>query len=247
VRIVNVDSSPELLARPVRGGAATPVYVVNFDQESAENPDYETLKVGDIAGGNYTEIEADGTVVSYGDALCWLDILQSVTAARLTSPSNDFILNDPEGSITAKTSSRYPADYVSMNIQLNHNWALGTRIHPHLHWWQTTANTPHWMIGYRWQKQGAAKTTAWSIQKWSSNSFTWSAGTLNQITELGTITPPAGYGEVSDIIQFRLYRDYTNVSALFTGGDPVNASQDFVNMDIHYRVDTAGSRLEYEK
>jgi hypothetical protein len=247
IRIVNVDTTPEMLSRPVGGGAAQPVYVVNFDLQSGCNPEFDTLQVGDITGGNYAEIEADGTIVFYGNATCWRDELQSVTSARLTSPAGDFVLNDPEGSITSKISSRYPTDYVSMNLQINHDWALGTTIHPHLHWWQTTANVPNWMIGYRWQKQGSAKTTAWTHQKWSSNSFTWTAGTLNQITELATIAAPAGYGEVSDIVQIRLYRDYTNVSLLFGAGDPVNASQDFVNLDVHIQVDTLGSHLEYSK
>ena len=37
-----------------------PVYVVNFDQTSGDNPEFDTLQVGDIAGGDYFEVEADG-------------------------------------------------------------------------------------------------------------------------------------------------------------------------------------------
>ena len=106
VYIVNIDSDPDVAARPIAGGAAQPVYVTNFDESGGLNPELESIKIGDVDGGNYTEVEADGTVVAYGDAKCWKDILQSVTAARLTSPSSDFELNDPEGSITAKHSAR---------------------------------------------------------------------------------------------------------------------------------------------
>ena len=83
--------------------------------------------------------------------------------------------------------------------------------------------------------------------KWATNAFTWSAGTLNQITDFGSITPPVGYNDVSDIVEFRIYRDYTNVSGLFTGSDPVNASQFIINFDVHKRINSLGSREEYSK
>lgn len=239
VRIVNVEYDADVANRGVKGGAAIPVYVTNFTNDPTQ--------LGDVSGGNYTEFSEDGTMQAHGDATCFRDELQSVTAARLTSPSSDFEQNDAEGSITAKVSARYPTDYVSMNLQLNHDWAKGTVIMPHLHWWQTTGNIPNWLIGYRWQKQGAAKTSSWSNLKWVENAFTWSAGILNQITTFGEITPPVGYGQVSDIVQFRLYRDYTDVSTEFGAGDPVNASQDFVNFDIHIEVDMLGSSEEYIK
>lgn len=203
--------------------------------------------MGDIAGGNYTQWGFDGTMQSFGDAICYRDELQSVTGARITSPAGDFQQNIAEAAVTAKTSARYPTDYITTNWQLNHDWALGTSIYPHLHWWQTTTNTPNWLLAYRWQKQGSAKTTSWTLLPWTENVFTWEEGTLNQITKFGAIAAPTGYGEVSDIVQIRLYRDYTNVSTEFTGNDPVNADQDFINMDTHIQVDMFGSRSEYGK
>jgi hypothetical protein len=241
VRIVNVEYDADVAARGVKGGAAIPVYVTNFSDDGSG------ANIGSVSSGDYTEFENDGTMQAHGDATCYRDELQSVTAAKLTSPSNDFEQNDAEGSITAKTSARYPTDYVSMKLQLNHDWALGTRIYPHLHWWQTSSSTPNWLIEYRWQKQGSVKTTAWSKLKWSDNAFDWSTGVLNQITVFSYINPPAGYGQVSDIVQFRLYRDYTDASLEFGAGDPVNASQDFVNFDIHIEVDMLGSHEEYIK
>ena len=202
---------------------------------------------GSVLAGNYTQFEGDGTMRALGLATCYRDELQSLISTTLTSPSGDFVLNAAECSITAKTSARYPSDYLSTNLQINHDWSPGTAIFPHLHWWQTTANTPNWLIEYRWQKQGSTKTTAWTPIKWSSNAFVWAAGTLNQITIFSSIAAPAGYGQVSDIVQFKIYRDYTDVSGLFLAGDPVNASQDLVNFDTHIQVDTLGSRQEYIK
>lgn len=207
----------------------------------------DTAYFGDVAGGDYTYIEVDGTIQSFGDGTCWRDELQPLTSLRITSPSNDFILNDAEVSLTCKNSARYPTDFVYTNIQLNHDWVLGTALHPHLHWWQAQAATPNWLIAYRWQKQGSAKTTSWTLQEWTSNSFAYTVGTINQITEFSTITPPVGYGQVSDIVQFKFYRDFTNVSTKFTGSDPVASDVEAVQFDIHMQVDMFGSHQEYVK
>lgn len=202
---------------------------------------------GDVPNGNYAEFESDGTLVFYGDATCWRDELQALIGARLESPSSDIVQNNAEGSLTFESTARYPTDYVTTNHQLNHDWANGTNIEVHLHWWQVAAAVPNWLVAYRWQKQGSAKTTTWTELPWSSNVFTYSAGTLNQITDFGVITPPVGYGQVSDIVQFRLYRDVTNVSTEFAGAEAAPGDVDAVNLDTHMQVNMLGSRQEYVK
>ena len=210
-------------------------------------PDFAHMRVGAVSSGDYTEIEADGTMEALGDARVWLDELQSLTGSRLQSPASDVVENIPESSVTFETGARYPTDYVTTNWQLNHHWSLGTSIHPHIHWWQVSANLPNWLLEYRWQKQGDTKTSSWTAVALDDSKFSYSAGTLNQITEGTAIVPPVGYGEVSDIIQVRLYRDVTNVSTLFGGADPEAADVDVVNLDCHVHVDTIGSREEYAK
>lgn len=205
--------------------------------------------LGGYDAGNYTNVETDGTLQAFGNATCFRDELQSITGAQIDSPAGDFQRINAEGNVLAKISARYPTDYIWGSWQLNHDWVLGTTVEAHLHWEQTTANTPNWLFAYRWQRQGKEKTTAWSLMPWTVNAFAWDVAytTLDQITSFGEITPPAGYGQVSDIIQIRLYRDYTNVSTLFTGGDPVNAGQAFVNIDGHINVDMLGSHQRYIK
>jgi hypothetical protein len=196
---------------------------------------------------NYSEFESDGTMVAYGNATCWRDELQSLVGARLESPASDIVQNNAEGSLTFESGARYPTDYVITNHQLNHDWLPGSVIEPHLHWWQERTEVANWLIGYRWQKQGAAKTTTWTNVAWVENIFTWVSGTLNQITDFGPITPPVGYGQVSDIVQFRIYRDVTNVSTLFAGSEATPANIDAVNFDTHIEVNMLGSRQEYVK
>jgi hypothetical protein len=202
-----------------------------------------------LLGGptGYTEFEADGTMLAVGNATCFRDELQSLAAARLESPSSDIVLNIAEASVTFEATARYPADYAITNHQLNHDWLPGSVIDPHLHWWQPDADTVNWMVGYRWQKQGSAKTTPWTDMAATSDIFTYSSGTLNQITEFGPITPPVGYGDVSDVVQFRIYRDVTNVSTLFAGAEASPIDVDATNFDTHIEVNMLGSRQEYAK
>ncbi len=203
------------------------------------------LLVGAISDGNYTEFEADGTRVAKGDATTWKDELGPLTGRRLESPSSRIVYNLPEGSVTFKSNATL-ADYVIINLQINHDWEIGTNIDFHIHWWQNQAAIPNWLIGYRWQVNGQAKTTAWTNYRWTTNIFTYVSGTLNQITDFTIITPPGGAG-ISDILQIRLYRDTANDSTLFTGVDPVATDVDGISSDAHKKINTDGSRQEYTK
>lgn len=200
---------------------------------------------GEETTSDYALFEDDGTLVFNGAATVWRDELGQLIGQRLESPASDIVQNNAEGSLTYKTSAT-TADYVIINIQINHDWKFGSDIKPHLHWFQASATMPHWLIQYRWQKNGSAKTTAWTNQKWAANAFTYSAGTLNQITGFGSIAAPAGYS-ISDILQIRLIRDTANASTLFTGADALAASVEAVSFDVHREIDTVGSRQEYVK
>lgn len=205
--------------------------------------------LGAISAGNYSHIQVDGTIRAFGEASCWRDELQSlISSAALVTPANDIIRNPAEGSITFKTSARYPTDYLVTNHQLNHDWIPGTVIDPHLHWWQISANLPNWLIEWRWQKQLQDKTTAWTQAVVNQNVGAWISNPFNQITDiLNGITPPVGYGQVSDIVQFKIYRDVTNVSGLFAGADPEASDIDVINFDTHIEIDQLGSSQEYVK
>lgn len=236
------------------------VMVTNGNGEIGEDPDYinwdfdtktlytsginaDTATIGSSA--NYTEFEEDGTIVSYGDATTWRDELHELTGENLESPSSQITLNASEGSITFSNSSD-TTEFVIMNVQINHDWKMGTDIYPHLHYWQTSSNVANWLIEYRWQSNDQPKTTTWTRLAWDSTFFTYSSGTLNQIVSFGNISPPAGYG-LSDIVQLKLIRDTNNDSGLFNGTDPEASAVDALSFDVHIQCDTLGSRQEYVK
>lgn len=203
----------------------------------------EPLMVGTAA--HHILIDQYGNLSLVGDATQWDDAQYSLVGQRLESPSSDVVYNHAEGTVDFETGATL-ADYITMNIQKSHSWKAGSVIYPHLHWFQTSATIPNWLIQYRWQKNGAAQTTAWTPQKYTAHVYTWSAGTLNQITKFGTITPPAGY-QLSDIVQYRILRDTTNASTLFAGADGLAATVSAVSFDHHYEKDGWGSNTEYSK
>lgn len=206
-------------------------------------PPTETF--GSLGTGNYAEFQDDGSLVFYGNATCFRDEFGPLIGAKLESPSSDILTNAAEGSITFKATAT-TADYISMPVQINHDAKAGADVYPHIHWWQVSSNIPNWLIQYRWQTNGSAKTTSWTNKKYVSHAFTYTSGTLNQITLFGGLTPPAGAG-VSLILQLRLLRDTTNASTLFSGADPQTGSVEATFYDVHIEVDTLGSREQYSK
>ena len=208
-------------------------------------PRAPSFKIGDVAGGNYTEIEADGTIRFHGNATVFRDEERSLLTQQRLNPSDRLALNLEEGSVTYKNTATV-TDFTITNIQLNHDRKHGANVFPHIHWWQTSANMPNWLLQYRWQVNGSAKETDWNYLPWNDNAFDYVSGELNQITRFGTITPPTGDG-ISDLLQIRLIRDVANASEEFTDPETSPINQDAVSLDAHIEIDTLGSRQEYTK
>lgn len=180
----------------------------------------------------------------YRSSRAWRDELGELLARQFKGTR--ISVNTTEGTEDFADSCVVADDYVIMNVQMNHDKDLTADLHPHLHWFQASANVPNWWLAYRWQSNGQAKTVAWTPLAYTGNVFAYAGGTLVQITEFPAITPPVGAG-LSDIIQIKLSRDTGNVSGLFTGLDPLVGDASALMFDIHFELDTVGSISEYEK
>lgn len=200
-----------------------------------------TLKVGGET--NYTEIESGGTIKFIGNSTVFTDVVRDVT--NLKVQGSGLSINVTENSLDYLTSSNL-LDYAYTNYQIPHEWKIGSTIYPHIHWQQAEDNLPNWLIQYRWQTNGAAKTTSWTNYSLDTNVYTYTSGILNQISHNSGLVPPAG-ASLSDIIQIRLFRDTDNGSGEFSGLDPYTATASVTNVDIHFELDTLGSRTEYTK
>jgi hypothetical protein len=194
---------------------------------------------------NYTTFEADGSMEFVGDATVYDDQQMPLISTTKQNPSGKIIENKEEQTLDFKDSAT-ESDYAIASIQMSHKWKLGTDISPHLHWTQTASGNPNWMVQYRWQRNGQAKTTAWTDLLMNVPIFTYVSGSLDQISNGADITPPTDYS-ISDIVQFRIIRDTDNDSGLFSGTDPVSGDVSSLSFDFHYEINTVGSRSEYSK
>jgi hypothetical protein len=136
------------------------------------------------------------------------------------------------------------------NIQLNHDKDLISSIYPHIHWFQEKNYSPNFLLEYRWQINGGTKVTSWTKLVCNSLAYIYSSGSIHQISYASAILVPIGT-TLSDIIQFRVYRDTTNVSGLFPGNCPYNTGGNATVMmlafDIHFQLNSIGSTDEYIK
>lgn len=192
---------------------------------------------------NYSIFEADGTLQAFGDGTCFRDELGDV--AKLKVVGVGITADDTESAYDFLTSANL-SDYLWTNVQLNHDMKAGANIKPHIHFFQTNNAAPNFLIQYRWQKNGGAKTTSWTNYKCNTLVYTYTSGTLNQIAYGAAITPPVGYN-LSDILQVRVLRDNANTSTVFAGADPYTGSASVTSVDVHIEIDMLGSRSEYAK
>lgn len=194
---------------------------------------------------DYLYVGSDGTLRLFGAATTWLDEKGQLSGAKVVSPSSKIVQDDAEAAFYWKDTAT-TSDYLWTNVQQNHDRKLASVLKPHLHWWQTSATIPNWLLQCRWQVQGQSKTTAWASLQMLTHAFTYVSGTLDQISEFGTIAAPSGDG-VSGILQVRIIRDTTNLSGLFSGVDGLVGNVYAYDFDTHKECDALGSASEYHK
>lgn len=188
---------------------------------------------GDIVSGDYSQFEADGTLVAVGDATCWDDWTFALTPTRqgaLSKPDFDFTnfgLLFPQND----------ADEIAYLIdQCPHKRKAGSNFHPHIHWRQTSTDAPTWKLEYRFLNNGQSSETAFTTITADAEVFAYDdSGGMIQISTFPTIDGSAV--NISAMFEGRLYRD----DNLITGD--VLAKE----FDIHIEIDMLGSRQEYVK
>lgn len=220
--------------------SATPGYLLKADANGLPT-EAGACKVG--GASDYSEFEADGTYKANGAATTFDDLLGDVTRIQVSGVG--IIADNTENALKFQTSANL-SDYAVANYQLRHRWKPGSNGFPHIHFEQTENDVPNFLIRIRWQRNFGAKTTAWTDYKCNTAAVPYVSGTLNQIAYGAALTPPAGYS-LSDIIQFRVFRDNANTSTVFAGADPFSTDVLVTGIDIHIEEDTLGSRTEYSK
>lgn len=226
------------------------LYIVG-NNDGSVNIDFSTgsQKIGDVTGGNYTEIESDGTVEFVGNATVWDDM--RVTPGgfdRAGSADPALVSYQPGGSGIATFLYEFQKDDIAyFTVQLPHSYKTGTDIKAHIHW------TP----GANGDEEDGAKV-GWKIDySWASINGNFGAmATLDlsdacdgvdhkhQMTPDVTIT---GTGKgISSMLICNIKRTDTGTDDTWVG----TASGQLpllLEIDFHYQIDTVGSRESSSK
>lgn len=232
------------------GGAKVQLYgtlcVSDTDDDELATAGTAAVRKGFYAGStsNYTKLDSTGHQTMTGTAKPWRDELGQLLGFKTKGTRITEDLD--EGTVLFADTCQIADDWKLTNVQLNHDKDLAGSIYPHLHWQQASSNVPHWLLQYRWQVQGATKTTAWTTAKYTGHAVSYTSGTINQITKWAAISPPIGAG-LSDIVQFRILRDTDNDSGLFAGADPLTGNAAATMFDLHFQTNSLGSTDEYSK
>lgn len=115
-------------------------------------------------------------------------------------------------------------------VQLPHSYKLSTDIKPHLHYIQTSSDVPVFKLKYRWYKGGDAVPSFTTITS-TTNVHTYTSGSIHQKLRFPDISG-TGMNSISSILDIQIYRE-DNVIV----GDVL-----VKEFDIHYQIDTIGSR-----
>lgn len=134
---------------------------------------------------------------------------------------------------------------IMFNVQMPHSWKVGSAIGAHVHWMPTTAENNaavRWGLEYRMASIGET-----FINPAILYSSTNTAGDVNLVQYKHYITPfshilPQNYeSDISAILLGRIFRNSSHADDTFTGEVGI------LSIDIHYEIDTMGSRDEYSK
>lgn len=221
---------------------------VTADQVGLGTDDSPTFAGGHFGGvANYTEFEADGTLVMHGDATVWDDLLVPATMTKMGGTKDPgFAVFKTNGS-GSQGVFLYWFDAVTEEelyfaVQLPHSWA-GTPITPHVHWVPSIASdenpsgqTVRWGLEYTWINIDGTFANTSIVYAKSASGLTTAGKHL--MTLFSAITPGAGTQDgISSMLICRIFRDATSVA-----DDTYEHDAGLLEIDFHYEKNTIGSR-----
>lgn len=203
-----------------------------------------TSKFGNYPSGGYSDFEYDGSLILHGDATVWDDLRFQAFGQNLDIVAGRIDYNFTYCTVGFEIGARYPNEPLCILAQMPHSRKLGSVLKPHIHWVQSEINIPNWLIEYRWISNGGTIPLT-TLKKYVSNSYAYSGSTIIQRTIFPDIID-TGFN-ISSLLTIRIFRDSANTSTLFTGLDPYTVTAELAEFDIHYEMDSLGSRTEHTK
>lgn len=198
--------------------------------------------IGDGGTTDYSTFEADGTLEFNGAATVWEDYTTPITRAAFGGAANDPTLtklfDDGAGSVGVWAFVFGNGDEVLVTAQMPHKWKVASTIYPHIHFMCTSDVSPTDKFGinfeYTWADIGedfAANSTLVNID------IDTGVNTDN-MHQIANVTPAGISGSGHTLSSVLLCRIERTAAA----GDDYADGVAILEFDIHYEIDTIGSR-----
>lgn len=189
---------------------------------------------------DYSEIKSDGTLWFHGEATVWTDfVIDPVsTANQANSPSLKTFVDGDMMALAFEAGNQ--VEEVFFDVQMPHSWEEGSTIYPHIHWAPGDGSTGNvvWYLDYTWANIDGTFTTPVTVS--SGAVAAGGEAFKHNMTMIPTGGIPGTNKTISSVLTCRLYRDHGD-------DDTYNNDAFAVSIDIHYKLNTVGSRTPSSK
>jgi hypothetical protein len=206
-----------------------------------KQPDISTVYILDVFGRskfgaavNYSEFEADGTLVFNGNATVWDDIVIPAFALGVVASIPDSINFGPSGNLKIRGfDGAATSEMLYGSFELPHGYKEGTDITVHVHWTPTNANAGNvkWQFEYAWQNVDGtygAPTTITVTDSTDSTAWKHLRADFAAISGTGKT--------IGSVLVFRIFRDPADAA------DTYASDAGLIDIGCHVELDTVGSR-----
>ena len=170
----------------------------------------------------------------------WEDLRVSLFTSKLPAanyPNLAQVKDDGNGSTGVFGYHFDDGEYVNITVQMPHSWKAGSTIYPHIHWLPTTDESQdyYFKVGleYLWSGIGGFDRVSTIITR--DIKVQANTGYKHMVSDISA-TGISGTGKgISSVLLCRLYRAAAD-------GDNYASQIVITDFDIHYRMDTMGSR-----
>lgn len=195
-------------------------------------------------GDDLNKIYNDGYVDLASGYWVWEDLRYPASSIFIPGqPSDpDFIVLT--GNIRVLGFDQTTDEQVFFQAQMSHGWVSGSAIHPHVHWCPLDSENGVdvvWGLEYAISSPGQVLSAPVTIYASGSEQGDVNlTGYKHYITDFPAIDMTS-YSGLSTILDCRLFRNASNETDSYTNDVALHEA------DIHYQIDTMGSRQEFSK
>lgn len=198
--------------------------------------------IGDGGTTNFTKIEADGTIEFNGDATVWDDYTTPITRAAFGGAANDPTLtklfDDGAGSVGVWAFVFGNGDEVLVTAQIPHKWKVASTIYPHIHFMCTSDVSPTDNFGINFEYTWADIGEDFAANSTLVNTDIETGVNTDNMHQIANVTPAGISGTGHTLSSVLLCRIERTAAASDDYADGVA----ILEFDIHYEIDTIGSR-----